>query len=171
MVGRRRYAGAGMALLLAGAVLPACSSSTKHANARRAPAVTTTTSPFGRSPVGWLLTTTDPSLGGAPTFVGNGYLATRVPAQGTGYRTTPVETQSQVAGFYAQPPGTTEHRVSVPTWSTFGFSDGSGNFGALPGPGGGTWSNYRQILDLRTGLVTTSLLWTSAAGRRTVISV
>src|SRR5690348_4566251 len=117
MVGRRRYAATGVALLLAGAVLPACSSSAKHTKAGgRAPAVTTTTSPFGKTPAGWLLTTTDPSLGGAPTFTGNGYLATRVPAQGTGYRTTPVETQSQVAGFYAQPPGTTEHRVSVPTW-------------------------------------------------------
>jgi trehalose/maltose hydrolase-like predicted phosphorylase len=125
------------------------------------------TSPFGSSPSGWLLSTTDQSLGGAPTFVGNGYLATRVPPQGTGYHKSPVETQSQVAGFYAHPPGSTEHRVSVATWSTFGFSDGSGTFGNVPGPGGGVWSNYRQTLDLRTGVLSTSVVWTSPAGHAT----
>src|SRR5689334_24762984 len=104
-----------LATLLLAAVLPACSSGTTHHSSDATTAPTAPTSPFGKCADGWLLSTTDQSLGGAPTFVGNGYLATRVPAQGTGYKTSGVETQSQVAGFYAHPPGTTEHRVSVAT--------------------------------------------------------
>ena len=164
-----RAATAGLVAVVLVGTLPACSSSSAHhSSAPSAPtAPTPTTSPFGTSSDGWLLSTTDQSLGGAPTFVGNGYLATRVPTQGTGYRTSPVETQSQVAGFYAHPPGTTEHRISIATWSTFGFSDGSGNFGNVPGPGGGVWSNYLQTLDLRTGVLSTSVVWTSPAGHAT----
>jgi trehalose/maltose hydrolase-like predicted phosphorylase len=165
-VRRRAHAASALVAVLLAASLPACSSgSGHHSTAPTTPP--TTISPFGPSPAGWLLSTTDSSLGGAPTWVGNGYLATRVPAQGTGYRTTPVETQSQVAGFYAHPPGMTEQRVSVATWSTFGFSDGSGNFGNIPGPGGGVWSDYRQTLDLRTGMLSTSVNWTSPAGHAT----
>jgi trehalose/maltose hydrolase-like predicted phosphorylase len=142
------------------------------------------------SDAGWVLSTTDPTLGGAPTFVGNGYLAERIPAEGSGYESGPVETQSQVAGFYAHLPGETERRATVPTWSTFGFSDGTGTFGALPTPtdpsgpcsslpGGpdanqaqcGRWDGYRQSLNMRTGVLTTSLQWISPAGRVTDLTL
>ena len=135
---------------------------------------------------GWVLSTTDPSLGGAPTFIGNGYLAERIPAEGSGYESGPVETQSQVAGFYAHLPGESERRATLPTWSTFGFSDGTATFGALPtladgdsvcsalagGPAAneprcGHWEHYQQSLDMRTGVLTTSLEWLSPAGRVT----
>lgn len=80
----------------------------------------------------WTLSTTDPSTGYSPTFVGNGYLAARVPAEGAGYSTSPVQTQAQVAGFYAQPPGSVEVRASLPMWTTLGFSDGSATYGNVP---------------------------------------
>jgi trehalose/maltose hydrolase-like predicted phosphorylase len=139
---------------------------------------------------GWVLSTTDPLLGGAPTFVGNGYLAERIPAEGSGYASGPVETQSQVAGFYAHVGGESEQRATLPTWSTFGFSDGSATFGALPtlaaadhvcsalkgGPAAneqqcGQWTHYQQSLDLRNGVLTTSVEWLSPAGRVTDLKV
>jgi trehalose/maltose hydrolase-like predicted phosphorylase len=139
-----------------------------------------------RPDAGWVLSTTDPSLGGAPTFVGNGYLAERIPAEGSGYESGPVETQSQVAGFYAHVAGESEQRATLPTWSTFGFSDGTATFGALPtragssgacssmagGPAAhtaqcGRWDHYQQSLDLRTGVLRTSLEWVSPGGRVT----
>jgi trehalose/maltose hydrolase-like predicted phosphorylase len=84
---------------------------------------------------GWQLSSTSISQSeAAPTFVGNGYLGERIPALGTGYAASPVETQSQVAGFYAQPSGQAQQRASVPTWSTLAFSDGSGTYGQLPLP-------------------------------------
>ncbi|MGC5168827.1 carbohydrate-binding protein [Luteimicrobium sp. DT211] len=67
--------------------------------------------------------------GYVPTYVGNGYFAARIPAEGTGFSTTPVTTESQLAGFYGQGPGTTIQRASLPAWSTLGFSDGSGTYG------------------------------------------
>ena len=45
-----------------------------------------------------MLSTTDPSTNYAPTFVGNGYLAARVPAAGEGYSNSPIVTQSELAG-------------------------------------------------------------------------
>jgi trehalose/maltose hydrolase-like predicted phosphorylase len=139
---------------------------------------------------GWVLSTTDPSLGGAPTFVGNGYLAARIPAEGSGYEAAPVETQSQVASFYAHLPGESEQRATLPTWSTFGFSDGTAVFGALPteaaadgvcstlagGPAAnvsrcGQWKHYQQSLNLRNGVLTTSLEWLSPGGRVTDLKV
>jgi trehalose/maltose hydrolase-like predicted phosphorylase len=138
----------------------------------------------------WVLSTADPSLGGAPTFIGNGYLAERIPAEGSGYASTPVDTQSQVAGFYAHLPGETERRATLPTWSTLGFSDGLATFGALPtstaadgvcsAPAGapgineqpcGQWKQYRQALNLRTGVLTTTLEWVSPGGRTTDLKV
>lgn len=84
---------------------------------------------------GWQLSSTSVSQSeAAPTFLGNGYLGERIPALGMGYASAPVQTQSQVAGFYAQPSGHAQQRASVPTWSTLAFSDGSGTYGQLPLP-------------------------------------
>src|SRR5262249_52135701 len=72
----------------------------------------------------------------SPTFVGNGYLAARVPAAGEGYSTSPIATQSELAGLYGKPSGSFEQRASLPAWTTLGFgrSDGNGGvYGAQPG--------------------------------------
>ena len=105
------------------------------------------------------------SFGGsyAPTYTGNGYLAIRVPAAGQGYAAGTVPAQAELAGFYAQPPGDVQQRANLPTWSTLTFSDGAATFA----PGTGTLTNWRQSIDLHTGVITTSALWTAPNGHRT----
>jgi trehalose/maltose hydrolase-like predicted phosphorylase len=124
---------------------------------------------------GWTLSTTRTDEGYWPAFLGNGYFSGRIPAEGMGYSTTPIETQAHLAGFYAQS-GPVEKSAGIPTWSTLAFSDESGTYGRLPSsvPDGGdghgeqgTVSNYRQTLDMRRGLLTTAATWTSPAGRST----
>ncbi len=128
---------------------------------------------------GFVLTTrTAGGPGMAPAFVGNGYLAGRQPFDGQGFAevtlpgsTTPLPTQSEVHGLYAlavpeAPPGSppqpkVERRAALPTWSTLSYNDGSGTYRLSRG----SVSHYRQSLDLRTGTLTTTLVWTSPAGR------
>jgi trehalose/maltose hydrolase-like predicted phosphorylase len=82
----------------------------------------------------WVLSTTDTTKDYAPTFVGNGYLAARVPAAGEGFSNSPVVTQSELAGFYAHPAGQNEQRASLPSWTTLGFGRSGGVYGT------GSWS-------------------------------
>jgi trehalose/maltose hydrolase-like predicted phosphorylase len=122
---------------------------------------------------GFVLSTTQPGGPGfAPAFVGNGYLAGRQPAEGQGFaevalpgRTDLLPTQSQVQGFYAEvtspDTGTIERRAALPAWSTLRYDDGSGAYSLDRGK----VANYLQQLDLKTGTLTTSLDWTSPAGR------
>ncbi|MBY8881062.1 discoidin domain-containing protein [Actinacidiphila acidipaludis] len=84
---------------------------------------------------GWVLSTTDPSTDYAPAFLGNGYLSTRVPAQGAGFSSSPLLTESQLAGFYGQGPGISVQRVNIPAWSTLGVSDGSAVYGNVGSAG------------------------------------
>jgi len=145
--------------------------------AERAPKLGASEKP--QSDTGWTLSTTETDDDNyAPTFLGNGYFGGRIPAAGTGYATTPVETQAHLAGFFAQD-GPVEKYANIPTWSTLAFSDESGTYGRLPqaaraGERGdweqGAVSNYRQTLDLRAGLLTTHATWTSPAGHRTDLS-
>src|SRR5262245_54647916 len=135
--------------------------------------------PVGRAHPGFVLTTTTPGGPGmAPAFVGNGYLAGRQPFDGQGFaevqlpgQDDPLPTQSEVHGLYAlgvpdAPPGSpaqpkVERRSALPAWSTLSYDDGSGAYRLSRG----TVSGYRQSLDLRTGTLTTSLTWTSPAGK------
>ena len=105
------------------------------------------------------LTATNTGPRYAPTFTGNGLIGVRVPASGQGYVGGSVPAQSELAGFYAQPLGDVQQRATIPTWSTLRLSDGTETFDA----GAGT-SNWRQSIDLRTGVVTTRALWSSAGG-------
>lgn len=82
-----------------------------------------------RTGAGWVLSTTDPSTNYAPAPLGNGYLSTRVPAEGAGFSATPLLTESQLAGFYGQGPGISPQRVNIPAWSTLGISEGSAIYG------------------------------------------
>ena len=122
------------------------------------------TAPMATSSAGdYVLTAHSFSGSYAPTYTGNGYLAIRVPAAGQGYAAGTVPAQAELAGFYAQPPGDVQQRANLPTWSTLTFSDGAATFA----PGTGTLSNWRQTLDLHTGVITTSALWTAPNGHRT----
>src|SRR5437764_12820046 len=81
------------------------------------------------SPRAYLLAATNPATSNySPTFTGNGLLGVRVPAAGQGYAGGTVPAQSELAGFYVQPPGDIQQRASIPTWSTFIFSDGGTAF-------------------------------------------
>jgi trehalose/maltose hydrolase-like predicted phosphorylase len=116
----------------------------------------------------WVLSTNDPSNNYSPTFVGNGYLAARVPAAGQGYSSTPIVTQSQLAGFYSEGTEQNEQRAGLPTWTALRFGRSGG---AQPpttiDPATDSTSNYRQSLNLRTGVLTTSFDWTSPHGDKT----
>jgi trehalose/maltose hydrolase-like predicted phosphorylase len=83
---------------------------------------------------GWVLSTTDTAKNYSPTFVGNGYLAARVPAAGHGYSSKPIVTQSQLAGFYGAPSAGQEERAGLPAWTTLGFGRGGDVYGL------GEWS-------------------------------
>ena len=129
---------------------------------------------------GFVLATTTPGGPGmAPAFVGNGYLAGRQPFDGQGFaevrlpgQDDPLPTQSQVHGLYAlgipaAPPGEppqppVERRAALPAWSTLSYDDGSGAYALSRGEVAG----YRQALDMHSGTLTTSLTWTSPAGRK-----
>jgi trehalose/maltose hydrolase-like predicted phosphorylase len=111
------------------------------------------------------------STGGsyAPTFTGNGMLGVRVPPSGQGYAGGTVPAQSELAGFYGQvtndpkPANDVQQRANIPTWSTLTFSDGGQQF-AVPGAG---VSNWKQSIDLHTGVVTTTARWTAPDGHVT----
>jgi trehalose/maltose hydrolase-like predicted phosphorylase len=117
----------------------------------------------------FVLTAKTPGGAYAPTFTGNGMLGVRVPPSGQGYAGGTVPAQSELAGFYAWPTGSpkpgdnVQQRANIPTWSTLTFSENGQTF-TVPGPG---VSNWRQSLDLHTGIVTTTARWTAPDGRVT----
>src|SRR5579875_1436161 len=111
----------------------------------------------------YVLTATSRGTSYAPTFTGNGYLGVRVPPAGQGYAGGTVPAQSELAGFYAQPPKDIQQRADLPVWSTLRFGDGSETFSMDDG----TVSNWRQQLDLHSGTITTSARWTASDGHVT----
>ena len=60
---------------------------------------------------------------GAPAYIGNGYVGTRVPADGAGYADAPVATETHVAGMYADKPDVDhggiqlQGSVNLPGWT------------------------------------------------------
>ena len=109
----------------------------------------------------------------APTFTGNGLLGVRVASAGQGYAGGTVPAQSELAGFYAKPSrgkasALVQQRANIPTWSTLGFSDGGRRFS--PSSKTGRTSGWRQSLDLRTGVISTSAHWTAPDGHTTDIA-
>ena len=113
-------------------------------------------------------------------FVGNGYLSQRVPPRGTGYVATgektgfPLETPRYdgafVAGLYADGPASQSKDklnsyAAIPTWSTLTVATGGSTYG--PRTPRGRISNYHQTLNVRCGVLRTSLTWTAANGRST----
>jgi trehalose/maltose hydrolase-like predicted phosphorylase len=90
----------------------------------------------------------------------------RVPATGQGYAAGSVPAQSELAGFYAQPPGDIQQRANIPTWSTLSFSDGGQSFSLASG----STSSWQQSLDLHTGVISTTARWTAPDGHATDIS-
>jgi trehalose/maltose hydrolase-like predicted phosphorylase len=107
-----------------------------------------------------VLTATSTGPGYEPTYTGNGLLGVRVPPAGQGYAPGTVPSQSELAGFYAQPASGIQQRANIPSWSTLTFLDDGTPFSLATG----TTTNWRQSLDLRTGMITTSAQWTAPDG-------
>jgi trehalose/maltose hydrolase-like predicted phosphorylase len=118
----------------------------------------------------------------AEPYVGNGYLGLRIPAAGMGFLGDlgkvgwPIGTERIVsaiaAGVYAKVADGTIYQdqkqviALLPTWSTLTFADTSGVYSPATASESNI-SDYRQALDLRTGVVTTSGSWTSPGGNKT----
>lgn len=116
-------------------------------------------------------------------FVGNGYLSQRIPPSGAGYAATgeetgfPLETPRYdgafVAGLYGEGPSSQSDRprhaiAAIPTWSGLTVTANGHEFtAATPAD---QISNFRQSLDLRCGVVRTSLTWTAPGGKATDLS-
>ncbi|WJV44399.1 discoidin domain-containing protein [Streptomyces flavofungini] len=178
LVSRRKAAGLSAALLAG--VLVAAVPPTAPSRADAAPASGTSTD--CRQGDGWTLDATrvNPE-DNHHAFVGNGYLGQRVPPNGAGYADSKAKTGwplftprydgSFVSGLYAHNKQTAENRQAVaalPTWTPLTVTTGgkgSDTFNSSTAPG--RISAYRQSLSMHCGLVTTTLTWTAADGRRT----
>ncbi|MFG2551559.1 glycosyl hydrolase family 65 protein [Streptomyces sp. NPDC048581] len=108
-------------------------------------------------------------------YVGNGYLATRVPPTGAGYAATGEKTGwplytprydgTFVSGLYGRGPEHTAGRealAALPNWTGIDVEAGGHTYGAHSRVTG-----YRQTLSLRCGYLRTTLTWTAPDGRRT----
>jgi trehalose/maltose hydrolase-like predicted phosphorylase len=102
----------------------------------------------------------------APTFTGNGELGVRVPPDGEGYAKGSGPAESELAGFYAQPLGGVQLRANIPTWSTLAYSADGQTFALSSGH----TSHWRQSINLRDGVITTSAKWTAPDGHVTDLS-
>jgi len=101
----------------------------------------------------------------APAYVGNGYVGTRVPAQGMGYVAgATVPTSTIVTGVWQQTPAQdVVSAAPLPGWDELRFTDSGTDYSLATG----IVSNWRQAVDMRRGLISTSLDWTSPAGHTT----
>lgn len=132
---------------------------------------------------GWQLSTShfNNSFEAEP-YVGNGYIGLRVPAAGMGFLGGlgkvgwPIGTEriasAIAAGAYAKVADGTFYKEQkqaialIPTWSTLTFGDSSGVYSPATASEANI-GDYRQVLDLHTGFVTTSGIWTSPGGNKT----
>ncbi|MFE3907126.1 discoidin domain-containing protein [Streptomyces sp. NPDC059153] len=115
---------------------------------------------------------------GYDPYVGNGYLAHRVPATGVGYAApggktgwplfTPRYDGAFVSGLFGRDKNLAAGReviAALPSWTTLDVRVGNETYGSATPPG--RISRYRQTVFLRCGLVRTSLRWTTTDGRAT----
>jgi trehalose/maltose hydrolase-like predicted phosphorylase len=106
-------------------------------------------------------------------LVGNGYLAQRLPAIGAGFEGSGAlgqgdwplyddrSTTALVAGVY-ETSGDSDYISTLPTWSDLSFGADGQVLDASVATS--QISQYRQALDMSTGTVATSFVWTPTAG-------
>lgn len=129
----------------------------------------------------WVLTNTTyaPTDYTQEPFVGNGYLSQRLPAIGAGFEgdgdlgtgNWPMysarSTTALVAGVYEKS-GASDYISALPSWSDLSFDvDGHVLDAKVPAS---QISQYRQTLDMHTGTVTTSFVWTPAPGLSSTVT-
>ncbi len=140
--------------------------------------------PAAGSTTAWQLTsTTFTNTFSAMPYVGNGYFSQRIPPAGAGLLTglgtgvwpleQPRDTQAIVAGIYAEgrfsrvyPDESKRVLALIPTWSSLTFASPSGEYSPETAAARNV-ADYRQVLDLRAGTVTTSGTWTAPGGEQT----
>ena len=117
------------------------------------------------SPDPFTMTATSYQSGYSPAYIGNGYVGTRVPAQGMGYvADATVPTTTVIAGVWQQTPSQdVVSAAPLPGWDELRFSDGGSDYSLTSGSVAG----WQQRIDMRTGGISTELDWTSPAGRTT----
>src|SRR5690349_16006166 len=111
------------------------------------------------------MTATSYGPGYSPSYVGNGYVGTRIPAQGMGYIAgATVPTTTVIAGVWQQAPSQdVVSAAPMPGWDELRFTDGGTDYSLSAG----TVANWQQRLDMHTGVISTELDWTSPAGHTT----
>ncbi|NLU71284.1 haloacid dehalogenase [Streptomyces sp. HNM0575] len=134
---------------------------------------------------GWVLTSNRPDPGGSyRAYVGNGYLGQRIAPSGSGYSAggeksgwplfTPRYDGSFAAGLYAHNQKTADNKQAIaalPTWTTLNVATrGAKGETFSSGTPARRISHYRQSMDMRRGVVRTSLTWTARDGRATDLS-
>ncbi|HEX4224229.1 MAG TPA: discoidin domain-containing protein [Pseudonocardiaceae bacterium] len=129
----------------------------------------------------WVLTNNvyTPSDYTQEPFVGNGYLAQRLPAIGAGFEgdgalgtgnwplNNDRSTTALVAGVY-QNAGGTDAIATLPTWSDLPFTVDGHVLDANVSTS--QISEFQQTLDMFTGTVTTTFRWTPAPGRAATVT-
>ena len=103
----------------------------------------------------WILETTSPeSEGHRDAFIGNGYIGQRISIEGDAAAYPPDSqpgcSNELVHGLWG------EHSLMPPPrWAILTYNDGQSLFSRKTGQ----WRNYRQHLDLKTGILHTKLDW------------
>ena len=110
----------------------------------------------------FLLSTTDPAYR-IPAFIGNGAFSLVSTALGT----TPAA--SYAAGVYDHSPGDVARLAEVPAWNAFDVSDGAAWLNDVT-PDTAALRDYRQTLDLYSGVLHTQYEWIHGA-RHTAVDV
>jgi trehalose/maltose hydrolase-like predicted phosphorylase len=85
----------------------------------------------------------------APAYVGNGYVGTRVPADGMGFVAgATVPTSTIITGVWQQTPAQdVVSAAPMPGWDELRFTDAGTDYSLSAG----TVANWRQAVDMRTG--------------------
>ena len=111
------------------------------------------------------MTATSYTTGYSPSYVGNGYVGTRIPAQGMGFvANATVPTTTIVAGVWQRTPAQeVVSAAALPGWDELRFTDNGTDYSLDQG----TVANWQQSVDMQTGAITTSLDWSSPAGHTT----
>jgi trehalose/maltose hydrolase-like predicted phosphorylase len=115
-----------------------------------------------------LKTTRAAAAAAAPAYLGNGYVGTRIPADGAGYVSSPVPTETHIAGVYASVPDEVgggvqrQGSINLPGWTQLDVMVAGQRYSSADA------RSYRQELDLRRGILSTRAIW-SARGRVTEI--
>lgn len=109
---------------------------------------------------GFLLSTNDPARAPSP-FIGNGHIGVVVPPLGIG------PAPSFMAGLYESAGSDVPRIVSIPAWNAVGIFDGARWLDTVV-TNREQVDAYQQVVDMRSGVASTSYHWVSGSKRMSV---